>query len=176
MKGADRGRTTGYTVFSILMAIVLGACASGPRVYSWFGDRTFNGMPRLLDPNPHSGLDVAANVGDPVIAAADGEVIESGPWPTCGTRVTILHREYGSRTRYCHMALDGAADHGPVKRGDVVGYVARLGTIGRDDPSHVHFELIQSGFVDPTPHIVGCFDAHRVYPSGQLVLTWPVRC
>ena len=176
MNGTDRRRTMARTVFVISIGLLLGSCASGPRVYSWFGDRTFNGMPRLLDPNPHSGLDVAADVGDAVIAAADGEVVESGPWPTCGTRVTILHREYGSRTRYCHMALDGAADLGPLKRGGVVGYVARLGTIGRDDPSHVHFELIQNGLVDPAPHIVGCFDAKRGYPSDQFVLTWPVRC
>jgi len=87
----------------------------------------------------HSGVDLAAPVGTPVLAAADGVVIlvsQEGPY---GSLVVIDHGN-GWQTRYAHLGRFGVPVDQPVRAGTVIGYV---GQTGRPDmtPPHLHFEV-----------------------------------
>lgn len=146
---------------------------------SRFGDYYFDGKLRTLAENPHKGLDIAGEVGEPVLAAADGVVVLSGGWSYgCGSGVIISHRPFEMLTVYCHLTDDSPHKEGPVVRGEVIGRIGRTGTVGASDRSHVHVELHRGARnpVDPEPHIMGCFNPKKSYPTDRLVLTHPVRC
>ncbi len=96
----------------------------------------------------HKGVDWAAPVGTPIVAAFDGEVVFQGDGGGYGNLVRISHGN-GRETRYAHMQrfalTDGVGKS--VKAGEVVGYV---GTTGLSTGPHLHFELYQnSEAIDP---------------------------
>jgi murein DD-endopeptidase MepM/ murein hydrolase activator NlpD len=85
----------------------------------------------------HAGLDVAADFGTPVRAAADGVVrsIERDSW--LGLSVTVDHRD-GYSTVYAHL------QEAFVQAGDTVGAGDPVGTVGSTGMStgpHLHFEI-----------------------------------
>ena len=60
-----------------------------------------NARPRLL---PHAGVDFAAPVGTPVLAAADGVVSMLIDYePGCGVGVVLSHPRFKRWTAYCHL-------------------------------------------------------------------------
>jgi murein DD-endopeptidase MepM/ murein hydrolase activator NlpD len=85
----------------------------------------------------HPGLDVAADFGTPVRAAADGVVraIERDPW--YGLSVTVDHRD-GYSTVYAHLQEAFVLSGDPVDTGDSVGTV---GSTGMSTGPHLHFEI-----------------------------------
>lgn len=98
----------------------------------------------------HQGLDLLANIGTPVHAAADGLVTIAGPDGGYGNAVHIEHA--GQRaTLYGHLSRI-ASDIEPgryVRRGDVIGFV---GNTGRSTGAHLHFEVRVNGNpLDPAP-------------------------
>jgi murein DD-endopeptidase MepM/ murein hydrolase activator NlpD len=159
------------------VACFLWLAGCGPRIISGFGDLTaFRGSSTFRTDGPHNGIDLAGNVGDPILAAADGSVISAGELnPGCGIGVRIDH-DFRIQTTYCHLS-QAKVGVGKVRRGDVIGY---LGTTGWRPPpglEHVHFSVRVAGeVVDPEKLIVGCFDPKQGYPTDRLVLTYPVRC
>jgi murein DD-endopeptidase MepM/ murein hydrolase activator NlpD len=116
------------------------------RVSSEFGFRLH---PILNYRKLHKGRDYAAPCGTPVLAAADGEVIEAGRSGSYGNRVVIDHGLVsgdGLATTYSHLSGIKAGG-GRVSRGEVIGYE---GSTGRSTGCHLHFETLQNGsFVDP---------------------------
>jgi murein DD-endopeptidase MepM/ murein hydrolase activator NlpD len=99
----------------------------------------------------HTGLDLLANSGTPVHAAADGVVVGAKPNGLYGNWVRIDHA--GKLTTVYGHLLRFAPDIAPgteVKRGDVIGYV---GSTGRSTGAHLHFELLTGGHpVNPWGH------------------------
>ena len=99
----------------------------------------------------HSGVDLAAPAGTPVLAPGDGvaRVGEGGP---CGIHVLLQHGG-GIDTLYCHLAEAAVADGQPVAAGDRIGSV---GSSGNSTGPHLHFEVHRDGrAVDPAtwlPH------------------------
>jgi murein DD-endopeptidase MepM/ murein hydrolase activator NlpD len=96
----------------------------------------------------HSGVDWAAPVGTPILAAGNGIVIKSEYDSGYGRRVEIQHAN-GYVTTYNHMSAFGrgivAGAH--VNQGQIVGY---LGQSGLATGPHLHYEVIINGnFVDP---------------------------
>ena len=110
---------------------------------SYFGTRKspFTGR-RVM----HEGLDIAANVGTPVIATADGIVARVGYSPSYGKEVVIDHG-YGYRTIFGHSSKILVKPGQRVKRGDKV---ALVGNTGRSTGPHLHYELRMNGVpIDP---------------------------
>ncbi len=102
------------------------------------------------DSRYHSGMDIAGDYGDPILAAASGEVIHSG-WIS-GYGYTVIIDHGGSLTTlYGHNeALNvGVGQH--VERGDVIAY---CGSTGNSTGPHCHFEVrIDGELTDPEEYL-----------------------
>jgi murein DD-endopeptidase MepM/ murein hydrolase activator NlpD len=96
----------------------------------------------------HKGLDLAAEVGEPVYAIADGEVIYAGDGLRGYGNVVILRHDRKTSSLYAHNS------ELKVKQGDLVkqgALVALLGSTGHSTGPHVHFE-IRDGDLAVNPH------------------------
>lgn len=94
----------------------------------------------------HSGLDFSAPQGTPIYATGDGNIDVAG-YSTggYGNHIWINHG-YGYRTHYAHMVKIKKGT-GPVKRGEVIGYV---GSTGKSTGPHLHYEVERRGAkIDP---------------------------
>jgi murein DD-endopeptidase MepM/ murein hydrolase activator NlpD len=95
----------------------------------------------------HSGLDVSAERGTPIVAAAAGVVLFSGRGPAGYGNMVMLDHGGGLVTLYAHNERNVVHEGERVQRGQPVGLV---GDSGRATGTHVHFEVHQDGkFVDP---------------------------
>jgi murein DD-endopeptidase MepM/ murein hydrolase activator NlpD len=110
----------------------LGWITSG---FGWRKD-PFHGRPA-----PHLGLDISADRGKPVYAAADGRVTTVGRQGDYGNLVVLDH-DFGLETRYAHLSKFAVREGGRVERGAVIGYV---GSTGRATSSHLHYEVWHNG-------------------------------
>ena len=124
----------------------------------------------------HQGIDYVLNEGDPVYAAADGEISSITRDDSNGLMLVLNHSD-GIETRYAHLSkiqivshlkIEGGmmtvnntynlitdGDHsnqkisGKVNRGQLIGYA---GSTGRATGPHLHFEVRKDGKpVDPAP-------------------------
>ena len=91
----------------------------------------------------HKGIDFEADVGDPVLAAADGVVSFSGSRSGYGHTVEIDHGN-GFVTRYAHNSRLTRRVGELVRAG---AEIAKAGSSGRSTGAHVHFEVWQNGAV-----------------------------
>lgn len=109
------------------------------RVTSRYGRRVdpFNKYNRVY----HTGLDLAAKVGAPVLSSADGEVVFTGRNGGYGNSVTIQHKN-GYKTVYAHCSQILVEVGETVKMGRVVALVGRTGTA---TGAHLHFEVFRNG-------------------------------
>ncbi|ASJ74878.1 peptidoglycan DD-metalloendopeptidase family protein [Granulosicoccus antarcticus] len=115
---------------------------AGP-VSSPFGlKRFFNDQPR----RPHGGIDIAAAEGTPILAPADGLVIDTGNYFFNGNSVFIEHG-LGLQTFYAHMSRIDVQEGDRVSRGQLIGAV---GQTGRVTGPHLHWSVGLNGtWVNP---------------------------
>ena len=99
-----------------------------------FGERIdpFNGEGAF-----HSGVDISAVVGSPVIAPADGVVTFADFLGGYG-RAIMLDHGHNIATRYGHLSSFAVTAGQYVHRGDTIGYV---GLSGRSTGPHLHYEV-----------------------------------
>jgi murein DD-endopeptidase MepM/ murein hydrolase activator NlpD len=125
---------------------------AGARITQPFGPSQLLLEPPLGPyPHFHTGIDIAAQYGAPVTAAADGIVVAVAHTSVgYGNYIVVAHGG-GIMTMYAHLAETD------VKVGD---HVARGQTIGREGPSglstgpHLHFELrVKDQVTDPMPYL-----------------------
>jgi murein DD-endopeptidase MepM/ murein hydrolase activator NlpD len=177
-------------ILPVLAILCVGCGTVGPvEILSGYGATTKPGG--SLRDGAHPAIDFGGSVGDPVLAAADGEVFRvalDAPGRPCGNGIWLKH-DFNRYTLYCqlHAVL--------VKRGERVARGQRIGLLGSTgEPAWVrgvpipmlHFAVADeprsradgdlAGTVDPMSMIVGCFDPARPYPTDRLVLTYPVHC
>ena len=105
--------------------------------------RVFNGEPR----NPHSGLDIAAPMDSPIVAAFPGRVVAKNHYFFNGKTLVIDHG-MGLTSMYCHMNSFADLQIGEeVEAGQVIG---KVGTTGRSTGPHLHWTMSLNGArVDP---------------------------
>ncbi|MBA3843905.1 MAG: M23 family metallopeptidase [Actinobacteria bacterium] len=113
------------------------------------------------DVSYHHGDDIFGQLGQPLVAVADGTVFSVGWNKLGGNRLWIVDSQ-GNQFYYAHLsAFSTAATNGAhVKAGQVVGFMGNTGD-GQGTPYHLHFEvhpvsllyLGYDGAVDPTPYL-----------------------
>ena len=120
--------------------------AAGPLTSS-YGYRTH---PIFGDTRLHTGIDIGASYGAPVIAADGGTVIFAGVMSGYGNAIVVDHG--GSlATTYNHLASFYVAGGQSVARGSQIGAV---GCSGYCTGPHLHFEVrINGDPVDPMPYL-----------------------
>lgn len=103
----------------------------------------------------HKGMDIAGPWGTPIVAAADGQVIEANATDSWGYSwgyyVLIYHNGTYS-TRYAHMSSVAVSTGQYVTAGTIIGYE---GNTGNSFGAHLHFEVYENGTrVDPAPFLL----------------------
>ncbi len=104
------------------------------RITASFGERIdpFNGEGAF-----HSGVDISAGVGVPVIAPADGVITFADFLGGYGRAIMVDHG-HGISTRYGHLSSFAVTAGQYIHRGDTLGYV---GQSGRSTGPHLHYEV-----------------------------------
>ncbi|TXH30839.1 MAG: M23 family metallopeptidase [Actinobacteria bacterium] len=102
----------------------------GPRIHPVYGYRSC-----------HTGTDIGAAGGSPILAAEDGVVVSiqnGGPY---GLHTLIQHGS-GISTMYAHQSSTSVSVGQKVKKGQVIG---RVGSTGWSTGPHLHFEVHVNG-------------------------------
>jgi Peptidase family M23 len=134
------------------------------------------------DANPyaggmHRGIDIAAPVGTPVVAARSGEVTYAGDLGYSGLTVAVRSADGRYVTSYLHLSAVS------VRRGEAIGSGARLGAVGTTgrrsaDEPHLHFGVRLAGderhYVDPLSLLPPLPAAETAQPAGPAPVAAPV--
>ncbi|MEV0705807.1 M23 family metallopeptidase [Saccharopolyspora sp. NPDC050389] len=126
-----------------LLTALAGYSCTGTPPGEWavpvHGQCTSRFGPRGLD--FHRGLDIAAPLGTPILAASDGTVIDSGPATGYGLWIRIQHPD-GTITTYGHNNRNHAQQGQEVQIGQLI---AEVGNRGESTGPHLHFQIEQHG-------------------------------
>ena len=121
--------------------------------FIWPGDSTYitsrygeRSAPTAGASTNHKAIDIGAKSGDPIYAAADGQVVSATYNNGLGYYVSIEH-DGETATRYSHMTNFIVQPGEHVKQGQIIGYV---GESGIATGSHLDYAVIKNGQqVDP---------------------------
>ena len=110
-------------------------------ITSRFGNRT----PTEIVTANHKGLDIAGNMGDNIVSAMEGTVVQYSEEGDYGKHLRIQNGEV--LTLYAHCSELLVQEGSTVKQGDVI---AKVGATGRATGPHLHFEIRRNDrFINP---------------------------
>jgi murein DD-endopeptidase MepM/ murein hydrolase activator NlpD len=115
-----------------------------PVVTSAFSRSRFH--PILREYRPHLGVDYRAPTGAPVVAVADGVVLEAG---MAGGAGRLVHLRHANRleTEYMHLSSIAVRAGQHVRQGDLIG---RVGSSGLATGPHLDYRVKRAGvFINP---------------------------
>ena len=122
------------------------------RITSGFGERV---DPITGEPDFHTGTDIAAPEGTPILAAADGTItVANGTDPWGGGYGYYIKIDHGNsiETLYAHCSAICVTPGQTVLKGEVIGYV---GSTGNSTGPHLHFEVwIDGQRIDAMVHLL----------------------
>jgi murein DD-endopeptidase MepM/ murein hydrolase activator NlpD len=99
----------------------------------------------------NDGISIAASEGEPVWAAADGEVVYADAKMKGYGNMVIVKHVGGKTTTYAHLARMGVDKYDRVKQGDIIGYV---GSTGNVKDSQLYFSMREgTQAVDPQKYL-----------------------
>ena len=104
------------------------------RLTSLFGYRIH---PITGKAHSHTGIDIPAPSGTPILACKSGQVVTSAYHYSYGNYVVIDHGN-GNSTLYAHMSSRAVSEGDMVTQGQTIGYV---GTTGSSTGNHLHLEV-----------------------------------
>ena len=106
------------------------------RITGFFGrQRIYAG-----EPGPyHSGIDVAANTGTPLVAPADGVIVLARTGFSLEGGIVIVDHGAGLNSAFIHLSSVPVKEGQPVKQGQLIG---KVGSTGRSTGPHMHWSLM----------------------------------
>ncbi len=117
------------------------------RVSSPYGYRTH---PIFNTTKMHTGIDIPAPTGTPIVSIDNGKVIFSGVQRGYGNTVMIQHDD-GKVSLYAHNSVNNVSVGQRVVKGQII---AKIGSTGYSTGPHIHFEIRVNGkHVNPMPYI-----------------------
>ena len=118
-----------------------------PFITQEFGDTAFSRQnPGVYNGRGHNGIDLRANIGDPIMASEAGTIVGVGdtdlacPGASYGRWVLIEHGN-GLTTLYAHLSVIRASARQIIARGETIGYA---GKTGYSTGPHLHFTVYAS--------------------------------
>jgi LysM repeat protein len=111
----------------------------------------------------HTGVDLLAGYGTPIVAAAGGRITAAGPADYFGIRVEVTD-SFGLVEIYAHMSQVAVAVGQEVQQGDKVGYV---GSTGLSIGAHLHFQLEVGRMPTAPGPLIGCSGATTQGVAGN---------
>lgn len=121
-------------------SLAQGSSSKNFPTYAGYYMRPISGGKKSQGIHGNNGVDIAAPIGTPVMAAADGKVIisRSGGWGGgYGTYVVISHSN-GTQTLYAHMSVNNVSIGQQISQGQTIG---AIGMTGKTSGPHLHFEV-----------------------------------
>lgn len=128
----------------------------------------------------HRGIDVAAAIGSPVVAATDGSVRFAGVAGSSGLTLSIRTSDGRFDTSYLHLSRIDVREGDRVSRGLRIGAVGATGRRSAAEP-HLHFGVREAGtrhaYRDPLDFLppIGPRPVRELPRHGPLPVIDPVR-
>lgn len=194
MHSSNRAIVAEHSIRMMRVASVLSVLIAGcgdPHMVSGYGSTMGPSGPRA---RAHTGVDFVADQGDPVLAAADGDVVWTENNRQTGIGILLGHPpnpagvqrlEYAFYTVYLHLSRAMVQRGTVVTRGEKIGAAGSTG-LRSGGRVHLHFQVCSracetgtrdgdfGGVLDPTPLFAGCFSRTRRYEARAL--TYPIAC
>ena len=140
------------------------------RISSRFNMRRLHPVRKTV--RPHRGIDYAAPIGTPILAAGDGRIKTATRNRANGLYIIINHGQQFV-TKYLHLSkfARGTKAGNKVKQGQVIGYVGATGLV---TGPHLHYEFLVNG-VHMNPRTVALPKAKSINKSELAEFTLATR-
>lgn len=140
-KGVEKNLNTLVNFFGSQSLRLAGTPSILPTKGYWVSSYGWRDDPFTSKRTFHRGIDIATYFGNPIVATADGVVVQTERNKIGGNTIKISHRG-GYVTVYCHLSKFLIKPGQKVKRGDTIGLV---GKTGKALGPHVHYEIHLNG-------------------------------